>query len=61
MFVRAGEKEQDIYRIVREMRKKRKKNTQTMRSVDGKGPKTKSEAMKGNVKSALINIGDPNT
>ena len=43
MFVRAGEKEQDIYRVVREIRKKRKKNTQTMRSVDGKGPKTKSE------------------
>lgn len=45
--MRAEEKEQDTYRVVRETEMKRKKNTQTMRSVDGKrrgkGRKTKSE------------------
>lgn len=48
--MRAEEKEHDTYQVVREMEMKRKKNTQTMRSVDGKrrgkGRKTKSEGEK---------------
>lgn len=61
MFERSREKEPDIYRVVRERETetRKKKNTWSMRSVDGKrrggGRETKSEGMKGagakNVKS----------